>query len=301
MAITTPRQQIGTMLEAETTKRASSKWLSALAYYVPVGLIGLVFFFPFFWTVSSSFKNPPEIFMYPPLLFPGALRFENYGWVFRNVPFLAWFVNTSLIVVLGLTGTVLSSSIVAYAFARFDYPGKDLLFMITLATMMIPSHVTLIPQFILFHKLGWLDTIKPLWVPSWFGGGAFNIFLLRQFIMTLPRDLDEAAFIDGASYLHIFLRVLIPLCKPVLATVAVLRFIWGWNDFMGPLLYLNSPEKLTLSVGLRFLAIGPQEPGLPKNHYLMAACTMAILPCIILFFLAQRYFVQGIVMSGIKG
>ena len=175
------------------------------------------------------------------------------------------------------------------------------MFIVTLGTMMLPSEVTLIPQYILFKELGWLNSIRPLWVPAWFGGYAFNIFLLRQFILSIPREFDEAAIVDGASYPRILTSILLPLMKPVLATIAVINFIGGWNDFMGPLIYLTSPENFTLALGLRYFNVAPGQAGVPQQHFLMAAVVMSTAPCILLFFAAQRYFVQGIVMSGIKG
>jgi multiple sugar transport system permease protein len=198
---------------------------------------------------------------------------------------------------------VLTSTFVAYSFARFRWPGRDIIFAITLATMMLPGEVTLIPKYILFKNLGWLNTILPLWIPAWFGGGAFQIFLLRQFILSLPRDFDEAATIDGANPWQILRFVLLPLLKPVLATVAVLHFIWTWNDFLEPLIYLASPEKFTLALGLRYFNVTPggQTSGLPTEHLLMASVVMSTVPIIVLYFVAQKYFVQGIVMSGIKG
>jgi len=207
------------------------------------------------------------------------------------------------VVVLSTAGAVISASIVAYSFARFRWRGRDIVFGITLATMILPSEVTLIPQYLLFKYLRWLDTIRPLWVPAWFGGGAFNIFLLRQFIMTIPREFDEAATIDGANPFSVLLLVLLPLMKPVLATIGVLSFIWGWNDFMGPLIYLSTPEKFTLALGMRYFDVTPagQSWGMPTDHLLMAVCVMSTTPILILFFSAQRYFVRGIVMSGIKG
>ncbi|MBM3188307.1 MAG: carbohydrate ABC transporter permease [Chloroflexi bacterium] len=195
----------------------------------------------------------------------------------------------------------MSATLVAYSFARFNWAGRDVIFGITLATMMLPSEVTLIPQYLLFRELGWLNTIKPLWIPAWFGGGAYSIFLLRQFIRTIPRDFDEAATIDGANPLYILVMILVPNMKPVLATLSVLSFIGGWNDFMGPLIYLASPRQFTIALGLRYFQQAPGQYGRPLEHLLMAACVMATAPIIILFFLAQRYFVQGIVMSGIKG
>lgn len=255
---------------------------------------------PFLWTVSGSLMTDVEVQSYPPKLFPAEVQWGNYPQVWREVPFARWILNSVTVVVFALIGTIASSSIVAYSFARFRYPGRNLLFMVMLSTMMLPQEVTLIPTYLLFRELKWLDTLKPLIVPAYFGGGAFNIFLMRQFIMTIPREFDEAALIDGANYLRIFFNVLLPLLKPVLATVMVLNFIGTWNDFMGPLIYLNSPKKFTLALGMRYFSVN-RTISIPVEHLLMATCVMSTMPCLILFFSAQRYFVQGIVMSGIKG
>ncbi|NJN84152.1 MAG: carbohydrate ABC transporter permease [Caldilineaceae bacterium] len=270
--------------------------------YVLVVSLCVMFGFPLFWTLMSSLKTIPEMFTYPPLLVPASPQWVNY-WEVLNIsyPVGRWFLNTVIITALVTSGTVITASLVAYSFARFEYRGRDILFMITLATIMLPAEVTLIPQFVLFHKLGWINTIKPLWVPHWFGGGAFAIFLMRQFFMTLPRDLDEAALIDGAGYLRIFWSILLPLCKPILATLAIISLIATWSDFLGPLIYLNSPEKFTISVGLQFFNAVPEVGGQPMQHLLMAACVMSIIPVIAIFFLGQRFFVQGITMTGIKG
>ncbi|MCB0092771.1 MAG: carbohydrate ABC transporter permease, partial [Caldilineaceae bacterium] len=208
-------------------------------------------------------------------------------------------------IVAGLStiGSVLSASIVAYSFARFRYPGRNLLFMITLSTMMLPVEVTLIPLYLMFSKIGWMDTYKPLIVPSFFGGGAFLIFLLRQFFLTIPLDLDEAARLDGASYMRIFWQILMPLSVPAVATAAVLTFMGQWNAFMHPFIFLNTKAKYTVAVGIRYFqaVAGSSEVMEPTEHLLMAATIMMTAPIIIMFFLAQRYLVQGIVMSGIKG
>ncbi|MCB0121630.1 MAG: carbohydrate ABC transporter permease [Caldilineaceae bacterium] len=257
--------------------------------------------FPFFWTVSSSLKAPFELMTFPPTWLPAEPQWQNYARVLEKVPFLLWTWNSIFVVTIATIGSVVSASIVAYSFARFEYPGRDVVFVITLGTMMLPAQVTLIPQFILFNELGWINTLYPLWVPYIFGGGAFNIFLLRQFIRSLPRELDEAALIDGASYARILWTILLPLTKPALATVAVISFINHWNDFVNPLIYLNSPEKFTLALGLNYFKSVPESSGLPLQHLLMAASVMIITPVLILFFAAQRYFVQGIVLSGLKG
>jgi ABC-type glycerol-3-phosphate transport system permease component len=280
-----------------TPLRRPQTWV---AYGLMV-LFGVVFMFPFFWTLSSSLKTAAEVYIFPPVWLPAVPQWSNYATVFERLPYARWFLNSVVVFVLSSAGVLVSATLVAYSFARFRYHGRDLLFLVTLATMMLPAEVTLIPQYLLFKELGWLNTIQPLWVPAWFGGYAFNIFLLRQFILSVPRELDEAAIVDGASYPRVLVSILVPLMKPALATVAVINFIGGWNDFLGPLIYLNSPETFTLALGLRYFNVTPGQPGLPENHLLMAAVVMATAPCILLFFLAQRVFVQGIVLSGIKG
>jgi ABC-type glycerol-3-phosphate transport system permease component len=274
-----------------------------IVLYVVVIVLCVMFGFPLFWTLMSSLKTPAEIFAFPPPLTPEIPQWENYYRVLiiPRIPVTRWALNSAIVVSLTTIGAVITSALVAYSFARFDYRGRDLLFMITLGTMMLPTEVTLIPQFVLFYKLGWINTLRPLWVPYWFGGGAFAIFLMRQFFLSLPRDLDEAALIDGASFFRIFWSILLPLCKPVLATLAIIIIISTWSDFLGPLIYLNSPEKFTVSVGIQFFNNSPEVGGEPMHHLLMAACILSMLPVIIIFFLGQRFFVQGIVMSGIKG
>lgn len=269
--------------------------------YLLALLLGVIFLFPFFWTLMSSLKSVQEISTFPPTWIPETFQWNNYNRVLTAVPFALWTYNSFFVVTLSTLGTVLSASLVAYSFARFRYRGRDLIFMITLGTMMLPAQVTLIPQFVLFHKLGWINTLYPLWLPAWFGGGAFAIFLLRQFILSLPKELDEAALIDGASYFRIFWQILLPLCKAVVATIAVISFIGSWNDFVNPLIYLQLPEKFTLAVGLNYFKNQPELGGEPTQNLLMAASVMVILPVILIFFATQRYFVQGIVLSGIKG
>jgi multiple sugar transport system permease protein len=284
----------------ESSIRAQNVRNLAAVYLVMI-VLGIVFIFPFFWTVSSSLKQVWELTTFPPTWLPETPQWQNYTYVLQKVPFLRWTWNSIVVVLLSTVGTVISASIVAYSFARFRYRGRNLIFILTLATMMLPAQVTLIPQFVLFHKLGWIETIRPLWVPSWFGGGAFFIFLFRQFFLSLPRELDEAALIDGAGYPRIFWNILMPLSKPVVATVAVISFIAGWNDFINPLIYLHTPDKYTLAVGLNYFRSLPETSGMPTQHLLMAASVMVIAPVLIVFFSAQRYFVQGIVLSGIKG
>jgi len=275
--------------------------LSTVGMYILLSLLAVLFMFPWFWTLTGSLKAPSEIYLFPPPWFPKTPRFDNYPKVFEIVPFGRFFLNSVRVVCLSTLGNVISATLVAYSFARFRWRGRDLIFAITLATMMLPAEVTLIPQYLLYKQLGWLNTIRPLWVPAWFGGGAFSIFLLRQFILTLPREFDEAATIDGANPFRILVAVLLPLMRPALATISVITFIGGWDDFMGPLIYLASPEQFTLALGLRYFSVTHGQPGTPTLHLLMASCVMSTTPIVLLFFLAQRYFVQGIVMSGLKG
>jgi len=267
---------------------------------------GAAFMTPFVWTLFSSFKDYTEVYKYPPTLLPKIWRWENYPFAWNLHPMGRWMINSVVVTTLSLVGTLLSSCLVAYSFAKFKYPGQSLLFWITLSTMMLPASITLIPQYLLFHKLKWLNTHLPLIVPSYFGGGAFNIFLLRQFFLTLPNDLSEAATIDGANSFKILYAIILPLSKPALATVAVIFILWSWDRFIEPLIYLNSPEKFTMAVGLKYFErAGPgaytTTAGMPIEHLLMAASVMMTAPIVVLFFLAQRYFVQGVVMSGIKG
>jgi ABC-type glycerol-3-phosphate transport system permease component len=291
----------GTLTRAGVASRQTIGLTPTIVLYVALVFLALVFMFPIFWTLSSSLKAPYEILDYPPVILPAVPQWGNYAEVFAKAPFGRWILNTVFVVALGTLGAVLSASLVAYSFARFRYRGRDVIFLITLGTMMLPAQVTLIPQFIIWSKLDFVNSLYPLWVPQWFGGGAFNIFLLRQFILTIPRELDEAALIDGASRFHIFRTILLPLCIPALATVVIIEFLSNWGDYLTPLVYLNSQEMYTLALGLSLFKNFPETGSLPLQHLLMAASVMTTLPPVILFFAAQRYFVRGIVLSGLKG
>ena len=254
-----------------------------------------VFSVPLFWMVTTSLKTMGEILRFPPKWIPIPAHFENYAAAWNYLPFGRFVVNTGIITLLSTIGYLLSCSISAFGFARLKFRGRDFLFTLLLATMMLPSQVTLIPQFILFQKLGWLNTLKPLIVPSFFGS-AFYIFLLRQFFLTLPMELDEAARIDGASTFKIYWSIILPLGKPALSTVAVFAFIYNWNDFFRPLIYLTSPDKMTLAVGLQLF----RGRFASNFNNLMAAATMAVAPILVVFFVAQKTFVQGIALTGLK-
>ena len=231
---------------------------------------------------------------------PG-LKWENYPDALDFLPKstkkgLVYLLNTVYVTLLSILGTLFSCSLVAYSFARLRWPGRDIVFGLLLATMMLPGAVTMIPVFMIFKYLGWVDTLNPLWVPSFFGS-AFAVFLMRQFFMSIPRDLEEAARLDGAGYFRTFVLILMPLVKPALAALAIMTFMGSWNNFMGALIYINSPEKMTLAYGLQ-LFMG--EAGI-EYGMLMAASVLVILPVLIIFFFAQKHFIEGITLTGIKG
>jgi len=230
-----------------------------------------------------------------------ALKWENYTEALEFLPEetrkgLLYLWNTVYITLLSILGTLLSSSLVAYSFARLRWPGRDVLFLVLLATMMLPAAVTMIPVYLIFRSLGWIDTLRPLWIPTFFGG-AFGVFLLRQFFMTIPTDLEDAAKIDGCSHFGIYWRIMLPLIKPALAALTIMTFMASWNNFMGPLIYINSPEKMTLAYGLQLF----QSAYSAEYALLMAASTLVMLPVLLVFFFTQRYFIQGITLTGIKG
>lgn len=267
--------------------------------YIMLIMGALVFTLPLIIMIFTSFKSFGEISSYPPTFFPNEWIVTNYqeAWTFPNTDFPRWTFNTILILAGTLPGVLLTSSLVAYGFARLKFPGRNMWFFLTLASVMLPPQVTLIPLYILFHQLGWLDTFLPLIVPSWFGGGALNIFLMRQFFMGIPRDLDEAALMDGAGHITIWWKLYVPLSRPVMVTVALLTTLNIWNDFLGPLVYLTSPQNYTLALGLnRF-----QGQFVTRSDYIMAISTLMVIPMVIMFIFAQRYIIKGFITSGLKG
>jgi multiple sugar transport system permease protein len=272
---------------------------------VLVGGVGLIFVFPVIWMVLASTRTDAEIFQWPPVIIPHHWTWSNYGDAFSygnagctllTCNFARYTRNTVIIAGLNVLGTILSCSLSAYAFSRVNWRGRGFVFLIVLSTMLLPYPVTLIPLYIIFKNLGLVGTFGPLIVPAFFGN-AFFIFLLRQFFMTIPRELDEAAFIDGAGHLGIFMRVILPLSRPALAVVALLTFLNNWTDLFGPMIYLTDTSQFTLSLGLQ------EFRGAHTFHWslLMAASVLFILPIVILFVVAQRTFIQGITMTGLKG
>ncbi|MGQ9555791.1 MAG: carbohydrate ABC transporter permease [Anaerolineae bacterium] len=264
--------------------------------YITMGLIGITFVFPFAWMLSTSLKVPEQVWVQPPIWIPKPIVFSNYIDAFTKVPTLRYLRNTLVITLLPMLGTLLSSSCVAFAFARLQWRARDPFFAILLSTMMLPGQVTMIPVFVMFHKLGWVNTFRPLVIPAFFGS-AFYIFLLRQFFMGIPREMDEAAIMDGASPPVIWWRITLPLSGPALAAVAIFTFIGNWNDFLGPLIYLQRANKWPLALGL----IAFRQRHNTDWELLMAYSLVIMLPCLLVFFFFQRYFIQGITFSGLKG
>lgn len=255
----------------------------------------LLYAFPFFWMVSTSLKIPENIYLDPPQWIPDPVAWTNYVDIFDVGPVWSWIYNSALITVVSVVTRTASSVLVAYGFARFNFPGSRVLFLLLLSSLMLPGHVTIIPRFLMFRDWHWLDTYWPLIAPNFFGA-AFAVFLVRQFLMTLPRELDEAAEIDGANSWDILWKLLVPLSKPVIATVAVFTFIDQWNDFFEPFIFLSSPQKLTLAVGIRWFRTQYET----QFHLMMAISVVAVLPIIIAFLFTQKYFIRGIALTGLK-
>lgn len=272
------------------------KLLRALAAHAVLLAIGLLFGLPFYWLIATSLKPDRQIFQMPPVWIPSPPQWGNYPHALTYIPFFQYTGNTVTLCLLNVTGTLLSCSLVAYSLAKIRWTGRDLVFYSLIATMILPGQVTLIPTFAIFKWLGWIGSYKPLFIPSFFGS-AFFIFLLRQFFLTIPNELSDAARIDGCSEFGIYGRIVLPLSRPALATVALFTFMGTWNDFLGPLLYLTDERTYTLSMGLQFFV---SQHG-AEWGMLMAASTVMTLPIVVLFFAAQRVFIQGVTLSGIKG
>jgi len=283
-------------VESARTYRVRRALKTAL-WYLLLSVGSMFALFPLFWMISTGLKVSGHEWLLPPEWLPNPPVIANFFDVWTQAPILHFLRNSVLVTVLATTGQVISSAVVAFAFARLRYFGRDVWFIILLSTMMLPGIVTQIPLFVIYRHIQWLDTLLPLIVPYWLGGGAFNIFLMRQYFLTLPYELDEAARIDGASSLRILWQVVLPLSKPVLATVAIFGFISHWNDFMGPLIYTNSKDLRTVAVGLWLLQSDYRTPW----NLLMAGATETLLPVLIIFFTFQRYFIRGIALTGMAG
>lgn len=261
----------------------------------------ILFLAPFLWMVSTAFKDPKMVYIFPPQLIPNPIRLDNFARAFSRLPFGLFALNTIEITVLCLIGHLLTASLTAYGFARLRFPGRDFLFLLLISSIMLPLQVTLIPTFLIFRYLGWIDTFKPLIVPDWLGGAPFTVFLLRQFITTIPYELDESARIEGATFFSVYWRIVLPLIRPALAAVTIFVFLWNWNDFFYVVIYINSQSKWTLQLGLNYLRRNATGQAFTEMEILMAASIVVMLPCLLLFFFAQRIFIQGVVFTGLKG
>lgn len=289
-------------LEAGKGKRptASGRLSSAsvtgvIIKYLVITIISVAFILPFLWLLSSSLKSSAQEFVLPPQWWPKPFKWANFPDVFSYIPFARFYLNTVTITAGTVVGSILSSVVVAYGFSRMQWKGRELFFNLMLSSLMIPFIVVLIPQYLLFHSFGWINTYYPLIVPA-FAGNAFFIFMLRQFFRRIPEEISDAARIDGAGELRILTHIIVPLARPAIATVGVFAFMGAWNDFLGPLVYLNSENKYTLALGLNmFVSLYSQ-----KWPYLMAAVVMTVVPVIVLFFLFQKSFLRGITLTGVS-
>lgn len=265
--------------------------------YTVLLILSIIVFFPMYWIIRSSLLNLQEILEFPPIWFPRAFRIDNYSEVMERINFTRYFLNTFMIIVPVLVGVGLTASLTAFGFARLEFPLKNFWFSLIIMTILLPSIVTLVPTYIGWSKLQLTNSYWPLIIPAFFGGGAFNIFLLRQFLMTIPKELDESAVIDGAGYFTIYRKIILPLIKPAIVVVLLFTFVGVWNDFLGQLVYLNDANKYTVSLGLSTLRGANNTP----MNLLMAGTAIMVIPAIIVFLFGQRYFIEGIATTGIKG
>ena len=289
---------------SRSRRRLRERWfrlLGRVLLYAVIAFLSLMYLLPLLWMLSSSLKDDPQTYHIPPIWIPKPLRFSNYPEALTFLPFGLYFVNTLRIAIPNVIGVAVSSALVAYGFSRIRWRGRDAVFFLCIATMMIPFQVRMIPLFIVFKTLGWVNTYWPLIIPA-FLADAYFVFMLRQFFMTIPHELSDAARVDGCSEMGIFVRIIVPLSKPALAVVGLFQFMWSWNDYLGPLIYLNDMRKFTIALGLeQFRTTAAGRATQLIWPYLMAASTSVIVPIILLFFLTQRLFIEGITVTGLKG
>ena len=278
---------------------AKHKWVRPVTFHVLVGGLGFIMIYPLIWMVFSSFKESSLVLSTVGQLFPSEWRLDNYinGWAgFGGTTFSTFFVNSFIVTILTVIGNVIASAMAAYGFSRIRFRGRNLWFVCMMITMMVPGQVLVVPQYVIFHSLNWTDTFLPLIIPEW-GGRAFFIFMMMQFIAGVPRELDEAAEIDGCGRIRLFTTIISPLIVPAMATSAIFSFYWKWDDFMGSLLYLNSPKNYTVSIALKLFC----DPTAVSDYGAMfAMCVLSLMPVIVLFLFTQRFIVEGIAMSGLK-
>ena len=273
--------------------KSQKERISNIILFVVLTLGAILILFPIAWMICTALKSAPEIAMYPPKLLPEKPMFENFIIAWQKAPFTKYTINTLIIVFFTIIGNVFVNSFVSYGFAKVDFAGKNILFTCILATMMIPGFITLVPTYVIFSKLHWVNTYLPLIVPAFFGN-AFHIFMMRQFYMTIPIELTEAARIDGAGHFYIWGKLMLPLVKPVMATIALIAFKGAWSDFQGPLLYLSDRNMYTLQLGLQVF----KGQGFTEWNYLMAVSFLSMIPILILFFCFQNYFIEGMNVGG---
>lgn len=284
-------------------KRHVLEWMLQVAKYVVIVVLSASFILPLYWMAMSALKNVSQVYAIPPVWFPLPPRWSNYWEAWNIDRFSLYALNTVGRYAIPVTiGSVVSNAFVAYGFSRVRWPGREIVFSVCLMTMMIPGQVTMVPMFIIFKRLGWVNSYRPLVVPSFFAG-AYTIFMLRQFFRTIPTELSDAARIDGAGELMIMWRIIMPLVKPALAVVALNSFMGSWNDYMGPLIYINDTMLYPLTMGLARLSASLNQVGIKElaYPYLMAVSTIVTLPTLLIFFFAQRTFIEGITLTGIKG
>ena len=289
------QEKVGAMNRSGKRRGSRGRRARLAACYVLLVVLASAYAAPFAWQVSSSLKGLEAVYRMPPRWLTPP-RWENYARVFEVVPFGRYLLNTFLLTLAAAAGQVVTGAMAAYAFARLRWRGREVCFVLLLSTLMLPRQVTMVPQYLMFKRLGWVDSYKPLVVPFFLGGSAFYIFLLRQYFLTIPRELEEAALLDGAGHWRIFWSVIVPNARPALATVAVLSFIARWNDLLAPVIYLDSFEKYTVSVGLTTF----RSAQVGYVNTLMAAATLALVPVVVVFFVAQRVFVRGLALAGAK-
>lgn len=277
--------------------KKKNEFLGNILVYI-ILIIGTIFcLFPFYWMIKSSLIGLAEIFQMPPKLLPVKIHLRNYVDALSQYPFLRFFWNSCIVTGLTVLGAVITSSMCAFAFSRLNWKWRDQIFYIILSGLMLPFFVVMIPQFMGWNLLNQIDKFTPLIAPAWFGGGVFNIFLLRQFFLGIPRELDEAARVDGASYFTIYRKIIMPLSKQALIVVGLLTYLTSWNDYLAPMIYLSSEKNYTLMLGLN-LFLGSYSA---QWNYMMAATGIVVIPSLIIFLFAQKHFIEGISMSGLKG
>lgn len=288
---------------ANISQRSDRQWSELLVrvfVYAMLFVCVAIVMIPFFWMISTSLKSPAQLFIHPPVWMPDPIQWHNYANAWTALPFNRFLFNTVYMTVLAMFAEILTAAIVAYGFARFRFPGREFLFIVLLSTMMLPSILTLIPKFIMWRTVDRIDTFTPLTVAAWFVWGPAFVFLLRQFFLTIPRDIEEAAVLDGASVPRIFWDIMLPLVRPALLAIAVLSFQGNWNNFEGPLIYLNTMNKYPMVLGLQFFGASLSREA-PQWHLMMAMSAMMAAPILLLFFVAQKYFIEGLTVGAVKG